>query len=283
MPKKSYKQILADLCANQATITGSEEKRNALDDRVGALKLTQGELVEEAINLGHGVPEIAKDTRIREELLLRWLGVVTNHPAHSRPPMNEVIVSFSVYEELDGPNRHSELRQLIKAAKDRAKPGKTPRVVVEDVRRLHGKAPTRYAPPPRTTQEKAAKLAEYLADPEVADTAISDVETRTAISRAYAGRNEFLTKHTRSRERDFGPLDDANSAWDAHNKVERATGMLQAAYDEYATLGALNDNDRARAQQLVARLQLVASYLDSLVNGGQPLDQALADILGGTE
>lgn len=282
MPRRDvYAELIAELRAEYEASETTEEKKSALDDRLGLQKLKMASIAEQAMDIGHSLTEIAKDAGIRYALLDRWVTTHTNWPDNKRPI--HTIVSFSVFEELDGPDRFKEMAELVKVAKARAaKSGKTPRVVVNDIRELQGKKLTRYAPPPRTPEEKLAKVQEYLNEPEVARSAARDVGTRMAFNRALGERQRELVETTKQNERSNWPVTrDAGGAWDAHNNLEKATAFAQQAYDQYADLGQLPDPERARARALLSRLTLVASYLESLIEGGQPLDRALAELLDG--
>jgi hypothetical protein len=281
VPKKSYKQILGELKATYAEHQGNEEKKSALDDRLGLQKLHMADLAEQATDLGHPLTEVADDAGIRYALLDRWVTAHLNWPDHKRP--KDVIVSFSVLEELDGPDRFTQMAELVKMAKARVAGTKKPaRVIVNDIRELQGKKLTRYAPPPRTPDEKLATMQEWMNEPEIATRAANDMGTRMAFNRAIGDRHREIVEHTKRNERsNWGDLRDAGGAWDAHNDLEKATAFAQKAYDQYADLGQLPDEERARARALLSRLQLVASYLESLIEGGQPLEKALADLLGG--
>jgi hypothetical protein len=280
MPKRDqYTELIAELRAEFEASEAIEEKKSALDDRLGLQKLKMASIAARAMDLGHPLTEIAQDAGIRYALLDRWVTAHANWPDNKRP--KDVIVSFSVFEELDGPDRFKQIAELVKKAKARAH-SKTPRIIVNDVRELHDKALTRYAPPPRTADEKLAKVQEYLAEPEVASRAARDVGTRMSFNRALGERQRELVQETTRNERANWPhLRNAGGAWNAHNDLEKATAFAQKAYDQYADLGQLDDPERARARALLSRLQLVASYLDSLIEGGQPLDRALADLLDG--
>lgn len=284
MPRKdTYGALIEELRAEYEASETTEEKKSALDDRLGLQKLKMASIAERAMGLGHPLTEVAKDAGIRYALLDRWVNAHANWDEKHRP--KNVIVSFSVYEELDGPDRYAQMGELVKMARARvAGTKKTPRVIVNDIRELQGKKLTRYAPPPRTTDEKIAAMQGWMNEPEIAERAANDVGTRMAFNRALGDRARDLVEHAKRNERSNWPdLSDAGTAWNAHNDLEKATAFAQKAYDEYADLGQLADPERAQARALLSRLQLVTSYLESLIEGGQPLDRALAELLDGGE
>lgn len=276
----TYKQLIAELRAEYEASEAVEEKKSALDDRLGLQKLKMASIAERAMDLGHPLTDIAKDAGIRYALLDRWVTTHLNHPEDKRP--KDVIVSFSVLEELDGPDRFEQMAELVKMAKGRAKPGKKPRIIVNDIRELQGKKLTRYAPPPRTPQEKIAAMREWMNEPEIAKDAARDTDTRLAFQTAVGQTARETAELTDQRERSggFSHLRDAAGTWDAHLKLEKAVHYVQQAYDEYVDLGQMPDEERSRAKALLSRLQLAVSYMESFIDGGQPLDKALADLLG---
>lgn len=282
MPDR-YRQLVAIGRQKVESIDKIEEQKNALDDRLGLQKLEVGRFAIEAETLGHLITEYASDINLRLDRLEEWSDTCRIWPEKKIP--KDVIVSYSVLKELDSDDRFAEMAELVKKAKARAKDsGKSARIIVNDIRELRGKKLTRYAPPPRTADEKVAEMQKWMNEPEVASRAANDIDTRMAFNRALGDRHVELVKHAKSNERsNWNMLSDADTAWDAHNNLEKATAFAQQAYNQYADLGQLSDAERARARALLSRLTLVASYLESLIEGGQPFDVALADLLDGGE